>query len=125
MALKLIDLLKKFGGSIEANVPVLQQLANEIGGQIQKYRKEGKTRRGEGPGDGFAKLRRRFSAEHEPAAERANSSHRPVADRRGELSPSPASSRPPNDLSFSQKRFGRRELGGEAAWREPGTWAPR
>ncbi len=60
---KLIDLLKKFGGSIEANVPVLEQLSREIGGQIQKYRMEGKVEEAKALADGFAKLLARVSDE--------------------------------------------------------------
>lgn len=60
---KLIDLLKKFGGSIEANVGVLEQLSREIGAQIQKLKREKKDAEAKALADGFSKLLARVSAE--------------------------------------------------------------
>ncbi len=60
---ELLDLLKKFGGSIEANVPTLEQLTLEMSGRIEKLRREGKGAEAQALAGGFGKLLEKVSAE--------------------------------------------------------------
>lgn len=60
---ELLDLLKKFGGSIEANVPTLQQLTLEMSGRIERLRRDGKAAEAQTLADGFGKLLEKVSAE--------------------------------------------------------------
>lgn len=62
-AAALIDLLKSFGGSVEANVPVLQQLSVELTAQIRAARGEGKADEAKTLTDGFTKMLDKLSAE--------------------------------------------------------------
>jgi hypothetical protein len=62
-AAELLDLLKKYGGNIEANVATLQQLTTEMAAQIIDLRKTGKADEAQALSDGFAKLLDRVSAE--------------------------------------------------------------
>src|SRR5262249_53358810 len=55
-AAPLIAMLKKFGGSIEANVPVLEQLTREIADQIKALRKAGKANEANALAAGYAEL---------------------------------------------------------------------
>ncbi|MDB5305871.1 MAG: hypothetical protein JWO38_73 [Gemmataceae bacterium] len=58
-----IELLKKFGGSIEANVGTLELVTAEMAGQIMALRREGRADEAKALTDGFAKLLDRVSAE--------------------------------------------------------------
>lgn len=58
-----LDLLKKFGGSLEANASVLQQLAAEIAGQIASLRKAGKKAEADNLTAGFTKIVDKVAAE--------------------------------------------------------------
>lgn len=60
---ELLDLLKKFGGSVEANVATLQQLTTEMAAQILGLRKAGKLEEANALSAGFAKLLDKVSAE--------------------------------------------------------------
>jgi hypothetical protein len=60
---ELLDLLKKFGGSIEANVPTLEQLTLEMSGHIDRLRREGKAPEAQALAGGFGKLLEKVSAE--------------------------------------------------------------
>jgi hypothetical protein len=62
-ASELIDLLKKYGGSLEANVTTLQQLSGELAVQIVSLRRDGKADEAKALTDGFAKLLEKVSAE--------------------------------------------------------------
>jgi hypothetical protein len=58
-----LDQLKKFAGSLEANAPVLQQLAAEMAGQITSLRKAGKKAEADALTAGFGKLVDKIAAE--------------------------------------------------------------
>jgi hypothetical protein len=60
---ELLDLLKKVGGSIEANVATLQQLTGEMAGQIAALRRAGKADEAKALTEGFARLLDKVSAE--------------------------------------------------------------
>jgi hypothetical protein len=62
-AAELLDLLKSYGGSVEANVPVLQQLSTELSAQIKAARNEGRADEAKALTDGFTKLLDKLSAE--------------------------------------------------------------
>jgi hypothetical protein len=58
-----LDQLKKFGGSLEATAPVLQQLSAEMAGQISSLRKAGKKAEADTLTTGFTKLVDKIAAE--------------------------------------------------------------
>ena len=58
-----LELLKQFGGSIEQNIPTLQQVTGEMAGQIVGLRQAGKADEAKALADGFAKLLNKLSAE--------------------------------------------------------------
>ena len=58
-----LELLKKFGGSIEANVATLEQITSEMAAQIQSLKRDGKAADAKALSDGFAKLLDKLSAE--------------------------------------------------------------
>jgi len=58
-----LDLLKKYGGSIEANIGTLEQITNEMAAQIVGLRRENKQEEAKALSDGFAKLLDKLSAE--------------------------------------------------------------
>lgn len=60
---ELFELLKKFGGSVEANVPTLEQLTLEMSGRIEKLRRDGKGAEADALAAGFGKLLEKVSAE--------------------------------------------------------------
>jgi hypothetical protein len=60
---ELLDLLKRFGGSIEANVATLERLTLEMSGRIEKLRRDGKAAEATALADGFGKLLEKVSAE--------------------------------------------------------------
>lgn len=62
-SIELLELLKKFGGSIEANIATLEQITNEMAAQIVGLRREGKNDEAKTLSDSFAKLLDRISAE--------------------------------------------------------------
>lgn len=62
-AVEQLELLKKFGGSIESNLATLEQITNEMAAQIVGLRREGKADEAKLMSDGFAKLLGRISAE--------------------------------------------------------------
>jgi tetratricopeptide (TPR) repeat protein len=61
--IELLDLLKKFGGTIESSRQTLEQLTLDMSGRIEKLRREGKAAEAKTLSDGFAKLLERVSAE--------------------------------------------------------------
>jgi hypothetical protein len=67
-----LDLLKKFGGSLEASAPVLEQLALEMAAQITALRKAGKAAEADNLTAGFAKIVDKIAAEPKlpPAVQR-------------------------------------------------------
>lgn len=62
-AAELIDLLKSFGGSVEANIPVMQQLSVELSAQIKSARADGRADEAKTLTQGFTKLLDKLSAE--------------------------------------------------------------
>jgi hypothetical protein len=58
-----IELLKKFGGSIEANIATLEQITTEMAAQIVGLKRENKVEEAKAMTDGFSKLLARISAE--------------------------------------------------------------
>jgi hypothetical protein len=62
-AVKLIELLKQYGGSVEKNLYVFQTLTQEMQGRIITLRHEKREAEAKTMGDGFAKLLTKLSAE--------------------------------------------------------------
>lgn len=62
-AMQQLDLLKKFGGSFEKNVPVLEQITAQMAGQILALKKSGQAEESRTLSEGFAKLLDKLSAE--------------------------------------------------------------
>jgi hypothetical protein len=58
-----LDLLKRYGGSLEASVGTLEQVAGEMAAQVVALRREGKADDAKALSDGFAKLLDKVSAE--------------------------------------------------------------
>ena len=58
-----LDLLKKYGGSLEATVGTLEQVAGEMAAKVVALRREGKPDDAKALSDGFAKLLDKVSAE--------------------------------------------------------------
>jgi hypothetical protein len=58
-----LDLLKKLGGSIEANIATLEQITAEMASQIVTLKREGKPAEAKALSDGFSKLLDKLSAE--------------------------------------------------------------
>ena len=58
-----LDLLKKFGGSVEANIATLEQITAEMSAQIVSLKREGKAAEAKALADGFGKLLDKLSAE--------------------------------------------------------------
>lgn len=58
-----LELLKKFGGSIEANIATLEQITSEMAAQIVSLKREGKPTEAKALADGFSKLLDKLSAE--------------------------------------------------------------
>lgn len=65
-ASELLDLLKRFGGNIEANVATLQQLSAELAAQIVALKRDGKVAEAKVLTDGFAKLLEKLGGENLP-----------------------------------------------------------
>jgi hypothetical protein len=60
---ELLDLLKKFGGSVEASVPTLEQLTLDINRRIEGLRRAGKADEAKAVAGGFGQLLEKVSAE--------------------------------------------------------------
>jgi outer membrane biosynthesis protein TonB len=58
-----IELLKRFGGSIESNIATLEQITAEMAGQIVALKRDGKAEEAKSLSDGFSKLLDKVSAE--------------------------------------------------------------